>query len=305
MMAVTMACLLYVGLILAAPKTNANNSSPYHFSVIGILVLTVTIVGLLLLSWWFGYYAWLQLDRYTHKLPAESGPRTYGRMATGVGLLATGFMLSSLLGAVKPFFAGNIGLATAITQLNYYIIVVFPFLGFLWLRVGSRHLAVSAQAVMSLKSKIVTIGPPVLVLAAFYVFLAFTNTAPDTVVLTGGPIGFLALPLNIVLVVGAWVFGLLAALNIERATHRGTGASLVRPLVKLYNGILTMTGGFIILDALLSLGNSRLSVLPVGVLLFLLYAFIGVVALGFWIVARGARELVASVPAKHRPVTET
>jgi hypothetical protein len=62
----------------------------------------------------------------------------------------------------------------------------------------------------------------------------------------------------------------------------------------LYNGILTMTGGFIILDALMSLGATRLQALPVGVVVALVYGFIGVVALGFWIVARSARELIAA-----------
>src|SRR6185369_2695048 len=110
-------------------------------------------------------------------------------------------------------------------------------------------------------------------------FLAATNAAPDAQVLSAGPTGFLALPVNIILVVGSWVLGLLTALNIERSTHRSEDASYARPLAKLYNGILTTTGGFIILDALMSLGATRLSALPVWLIVGLIYAFIGVVAL--------------------------
>jgi hypothetical protein len=269
----------YFGLTFAAPRGTGGN--PYHLSVVLILVLGLTIVGLLLLAWWFGFYAWLELDRYTKRLPKEEGRRTYGRMATGVWFLVTGLILSSLMSAAKPLYAGDVGVATVIT-----------------LRFGSRHLAVSAQAMMSVRSKLVTVGPPVLLLAMFYVFLAATNSAPDTEVLQSGPTGFLVLPTNIILVVGSWVLGLLAALNIERATHRGESARLVRPLAKLYNGILTMTGAFIVLDALMSLGNTRLQALPVGVIVLLIYGFIGVVALGFLIVARGARELIAAAPAE-------
>jgi hypothetical protein len=286
----------YFGLTFAAPRGTGGN--PYHLSVVLILVLGLTIVGLLLLAWWFGFYAWLELDRYTKRLPKEEGRRTYGRMATGVWFLVTGLILSSLMSAAKPLYAGDVGVATVITQVNYYTIIIFPFLGFMWLRIGSRHLAVSAQAMMSVRSKLVTVGPPVLLLAMFYVFLAATNSAPDTEVLQSGPTGFLVLPTNIILVVGSWVLGLLAALNIERATHRGESARLVRPLAKLYNGILTMTGAFIVLDALMSLGNTRLQALPVGVIVLLIYGFIGVVALGFLIVARGARELIAAAPAE-------
>jgi hypothetical protein len=289
MVAVT---ILYFGLALTAPRSSTESS--YHLSLALIVVLSLTIVGLLLLTWWFGFYAWLELDRYAKRLPPEEGRRTYGRMATGVWFLAAGLILSSLISGAKPFYAGNVGLTATLTQLNYYVIIVFPFLGFMWLRIGSRHLAVTAQAAMSVRSKLVTVGPPVLLLAVFYVYLAATNSAPDAAALTNGPTGFLVLPVNILFVVGSWVLGLLAALNIERATHRGESARLARPLAKLYNGILTMTGGFIILDALMSLGATRLQALPVGVVVALVYGFIGVVALGFWIVARSARELIAA-----------
>jgi hypothetical protein len=270
MVAVT---ILYFGLALTAPRSSTENS--YHLSLALIVVLSLTIVGLLLLTWWFGFYAWLELDRYAKRLPPEEGRRTYGRMATGVWFLAAGLILSSLISGAKPFYAGNVGLTATLTQLNYYVIIIFPFLGFMWLRIGSRHLAVTAQAAMSVRSKLVTVGPPVLLLAVFYVYLAATNSAPDAAALTNGPTGFLVLPVNILFVVGSWVLGLLAALNIERATHRGESARLARPLAKLYNGILTMTGGFIILDALMSLGATRLQALPVGVVVALVYGFIG------------------------------
>jgi hypothetical protein len=110
----------------------------------------------------------------------------------------------------------------------------------------------------------------------------------------------LVVPFNIIVVVGSWVLGLLAALNIERATHRGESARLARPLAKLYNGVLTVTGGFIILDALMSLGATRLQSLPLSVIVLLIYGFIGVVALGFLMVGRSARELIATTKTKTK-----
>jgi hypothetical protein len=287
---VAVATTVYLGLTITAPRSSGGN--PYNLSMAVLVVLGLTIIGLLMLAWWFGYYAWLELDRYAKRLAPEEGRRTYGRMAKGVWFLAWGLILSSLMSAIKPFFTDIPGLATLLTQVNYYVIIIFPFLGFMWLRTGTLHLAVTAQAAMSVRGKLVTVGPPVLLLAMFYIYLAATNSTSDTEVLTSGPSGFLVLPINIFLVVGAWVFGLLAALNIERSTHGRESARLARPLAKLYNGILTMTGGFIILDALMSLGATRLQALPLGVIVLLIYGFIGVVALGFWIVARAAREFI-------------
>lgn len=292
---VVAATIAYFGLTFFARRSTDNS---YHLSPALILALSLTIVGLLLLAWWLGFYAWLELDRYAGRLPAEEGRRTFGRMATGIWLLTSGLILSSLMSAAKPMYAGNVELTAIITQVNYYVIIIFPFWGFLWLRVGSRHLAVSVQAAMSMRSKLGTVGPPVALLAAFYVYLLATNSAPDAEVLTAGPTGFLVLPANFILVVGAWVLGLLTALNIERATHREESAHLVRPLARLYNGILAVTGGFIILDALMSLGAARLRTLPVSAIVLLIYGFIGVVALGFWIVARSARDLIAATPTK-------
>jgi hypothetical protein len=54
------------------------------------------------------------------------------------------------------------------------------------------------------------------------------------------------------------------------------------------------TGGFIILDALLSLGAPRLQALPVWAILLLIYGFIGVVGLGFWSVAMSVRQLMTA-----------
>jgi hypothetical protein len=290
---VGLAAVAYLVLTFLAP--HRSNTNPYHLSIAVILLLTVTIIGLWLATCLFGLLAWLRLSVYAHTLPSGANRRAYERLAQGVRILAYGLLVSSIISATNPYFAHDPGAAAIVTQLNNLLILIAPFVGFLYLRLGSRSLAVSAHAVMSLRAKLVTVGPPVLVLASFYVFLAATNASPSSQLAASGPVGFLMLPLNIVLVVGSWTLGLLAALNIERATHRGTSESQARPLVKLYNGMLTMTGGFIILDALESLGTTRLASLPLSIVVFLLYAFIAVVGLGFmqvWISARA--HLVAA-----------
>jgi hypothetical protein len=282
---------VYLGLTFMAPKSV--NPNPYHLSVAVTLLLVVTIIGLWMMTCFSGLLAWLRLDTYAHVLPQGSNRRAYEQFAQGVRILAYGLLLSSVLGVVKRHFPHDIGTSVLLDQINYYVVLIAPFLGFLFLRLGTKRLAVSAHAAMTLRAKIVTVGPPVLLLASFYVYLAATNTAAGPL-LGPGPIGFLMLPLNITLVVGSWVLGLLAALNIERATHRRVDTNHTQPMVKLYNGTLTMTGGFIILDALLSLGSDRLASLPLSVTVTLVYAFIAVVALGFMLVSTGARALLAA-----------
>lgn len=293
---VVLAFAVYLGLNLTAP--DSGKTSPHHLSEAMIILLTATILGLWLLTCSFGLYAWLKLDAYAQLLPKGVERRAYDQIAKGVWLLAYGLLVSSILTASKPFFAGNASLGAVVSQINYYIIVITPFLGFLYLRLGTKRLAVSTQAAMTLGTKLLTVGPPVVLLASFYIFLVATNSGPDAQALSDGPLGFLMLPFNIALVVSSWTMGLLAALNVERATHRGESAKNTQALVKLYNGILTMTGGFIILDALMSLGTTRLLSLPLEVTVLLLYIFIGVVALGFMIVSSGARALMALVQVR-------
>lgn len=289
-----LACIAYLGLSFTAPPSST--PSPYHFSPILIIALGLTIVGLLLFSWVAGFYAWLQLDRYSASLPLGPGRKAFGFMAQGVWFLAVSIIVSSLLGATNAFYRNDIELTAVMTQINYYVIVLFPFLGFMKLRVGSRYLAVSAQAAMTVRAKLITVGPPVMLLAAFYIFLAATNSAPSAQALATGPFGLLITWGTVGLTIGSWILGLLAALNMERATYRGEGARHTRPLVGMYNGILATTAGFIIIDALLSLGTPRLQALPVAALLLLLYGFIGVIALGFWVMARSVRRLRAATP---------
>lgn len=269
--------MTYLVVEFAAPKSNT-----YHFSLVAGVVLVLTVNVLWMATCLFGLRAWLNLDRYAAQQKHESDRRAFGQIANGVRLLAYSLLVSSLLTGLGPYFRDNAGVSAAISQANYYLILIFPFLGFFLLRQGTKRLAIMAEAALSLRAKVLTVGPPVALLAAFYTFLTVTNSAINAPVVE---------VVTIVLVVGAWVWGLLAALNIERATHRGVMAAN-KPLVLLYNGILTMTGGFIILDALSSLGTARFAALPLGVDLALLYTFIAVVCLGFVIVAAAGRVLM-------------
>jgi hypothetical protein len=290
---VSVAAVAYLAVTFIAPK--AGGSNHYHLSVVAIVFITVTILALWMLTCFSGLYAWLELDRYAQLLPKAVDREAYHQIANGVRLLAYSLLLSSILTAFAPFLSAYPGLATAVGQINYYIfILIAPFAGFMMLRLGTRKLSVLAQATLTLKAKVMTVAPPVFLLACFYAFLAATSAGPNTVLPTG-PLWLVVLPLNLFLVVGAWVYGLLAALNTERATHRERPAAS-RPLVGLYNGILTVTGGFIILDALLSLGSARIASLPFGLAVILLYAFIAVICVGFMILAMSGKALIAATP---------
>lgn len=288
---VALAAIVYFISTLLSIKPGSPSNS-YNIPLVALYILSLTIIGLLLLGWFFGLYAWLQLDRYTRELPPGAPKKSYGQIARGIEYLTLALILPTLISASRPLYANDVNMTAVVTQINYYAIIVLPFLGFLYLRQGTKHLAVSAQAAMTLVTKLVTVGPPVLLLACFYIFLALTNSTPQAGSLSGSA-GTIALWVSILLIVSSWVLGLLAALNIERWTHRGDGADRARPLVKLYNGILLTTCGFIILDALLSLDATRLRNLPIEVVLGLVYLFIGVVALGFMTVGVGARRLRA------------
>ncbi len=272
--------LLVVAYVAASIITPKQASNTYHLSHAAIALLTVSILGLWALTCFFGIFAWLRLDRYANLL-AGKDQQAFSRIGLGVLLLAYGLIISSLASA-----------AALPKELSTYINIVIPVLGFWYLRIGTKSLSVSAQAALSLKSKLLTVGPPVLLLGVFYVFLALSNSTPK------GPHGPLLL-ISTALVIATWTLGLLAALNIERATHTSESAIPARPLALLYNGILTMTGGYIILDALISLGNDRIASLPLLVVVALIYAFIAVVGLGFYIVSASARQLIAAKRQSH------
>lgn len=288
---VIVAALAYLGLQFGSTKLGSNSD---NLPVWVAIIIVLSIVGLWMLAVFFGLNSWLQLDEYAYMQKSHIERLAFKQIASGVRFLAYGLLISSVLGASESYFSNNAAASAVITQVNYYIVVLSPFFGFWLLRQGTRKLAVSAQAVLSIRSKLVTIGPPVVILSAFYIFMVSTNPAPDSLALSAGPLGFLVLPINILLVIGSWVFGLLAALNIERATHHTGISRPQKAFITLYNGILTMTGGFIILDALMSLGTSRINSLPLAFAVLLLYVFVAVVWLGFMIVSSSGRALVKS-----------
>ncbi len=297
--AVALLSLVYIALSVAAPHTAATNANPYHISPIWTLVLVMSLLGLLLIAWLFGALAWMQLRNYSLRLSGgQQG--AFRQMAAGVKYLALGLIISTFISGTKPYYASNANLVAISMQLNYAVLTLASFVGFLYLQMGTKYLAASARAAMSWGSRLATIGPPLVLLGAFYMTLAITNTAPVGLALFSGLSGKIILAANIVLVLGSWALGLLAALNIERATHDLEIGERAKPFLRLYNGILLTTCGFIILDALISLGNTRLSTLPLSIVLILIYLFIGVVALGFGIVASSVRKLNAILSSHHK-----
>src|SRR5689334_15353646 len=103
--AVVLASIAYLALNLSSPRSNT--PGPYHLSPMLIVVLTLTIIGLLFMTWLAGYYAWLQLDRYTRGL-ADPNRKAFRLMTQGVWLLVAGLIASSLTGAISSFYGRDI-----------------------------------------------------------------------------------------------------------------------------------------------------------------------------------------------------
>ncbi len=281
---------VYLILAFTAPRQPSSNNSNIPMAV--ILIMAISLLVLLLGSWVLGVRASLQLDRYANHFPGDGRQQGFTQIARGIRWLVLGLVVSMFINVTSPFYRDQPGLTAITSQVNFYIIIGFPLAGFALLWQGARRLALFAQVPMLIKNKLVIAGLPIALLASFYITLSLTNNSPQTQILLSGLTGMFLLPIIIVIVLGSWTFGLLAALHIERFIHHGDIATQARPLSMLYNGILMITCGFIILDGLLSIGADRISSLPVSLTIILVYLFIGVITIGFMLISHGAKQLI-------------
>jgi hypothetical protein len=95
-------------------------------------------------------------------------------------------------------------------------------------------------------------------------------------------------------VVATWFLGLLLVLNLEHYSHYSKTINRLG-LVSFYNGIIIIVATTILTQVLASLGNSRFANLNLGVLLAIIYVFLGLLALGFGLIARGAKKLQSPI----------
>ena len=284
---------VYCGITLLTPQDPAAVEK-YHISTLTLNLLVVSVSLPYLICWLFGISGWLHLREFASKQPRGAEHGGFTKIAYGLLALVASLVVPTLVRAVYTYISHD-STSAGWNIFSNYMGIFFPLLGFLLMFMGSLQISSQITPKVTRLAKAITVFFPVALFSVFYLFMIFANptrqtsldpSVQPTYFLSDSMIvGTIILP-----VIATWFFGLLLVLNLEHYSHYSK--TINRPgLVSFYNGVIIIVAITILTQVLASLGNSRFANLNLGALLAIVYVFLGLLAFGYGLIARGAKKL--------------
>lgn len=293
------ASLIYLGLIFFAPRPTNNN---FNFSQLQIILLQVTIVIPYVATWWFAAYGLSKLERYIAlaKDKNDTVIRLLGSVRSGLFWIIISTMLVAVIGGIRSYFATNTDILPFFTIVTNYLYVFPQLIGFFLIYRGVYQLQTSQEMSEHRHSSHFLTTIVVLFVACIYVYLLATNptrqfSADPAIPATYYLPDVLILFTIILPILASWWLGFSAAFTMSDLIPYLTRAELFKGLTRIVYGIWSIIFTSILIQALLSLGGTRLYGLGISVILLILYIFVILQGIGYLFIALGSKALQKSI----------
>jgi hypothetical protein len=258
-----------------------------YFSAVKQSILVLLLLVPYGLIWFVALYGVLRLRTYVETILKTPDGIGFARIDLGLFILLMGLVLPAVLGSISGLYSSSSELAISVKIFVNYSEAILPFAAFGIIYVGTMNLTkLVKRAPLSFLQKSLFLVPLV-IFTPLYLWLTFT--APNVATTYQLP-AFLTLGTIVVPSLLAWVFGILAAVNMGFYGREVQGVIYKKSVVLLVRGVLALTLGDIIYLVVTSLGP-YLSFVGTGGLLLIVYGFLAVLGLGYISVARGATRL--------------
>lgn len=278
--------LVYAGfVILPAPQQAV--LFQYNLSATDLRVIDLTIILLMAAIWYAGLYGFAKLNTYTKLIRKEKDGRQAAKLTRGVFFLVIWLPVSSTLSAILNFAAArHPGALPAITVIENYVSLALPLLGFIFIGAGANGLTGLIRQRPSYRV-IHALIILLIYISLVYTHLVVTTSGRDTVyhLSLWGILLTLVAPY-----IYMWFTGLIAAYQIYRYQQKVMGIVYRKGWALLGFGIgwlIIMSIGFQYLNTL----TVHLRELSIYALLAIVYSVLLVLAVGFVLIALGARRL--------------
>jgi hypothetical protein len=277
--------LLYAGLTMFAPSANT-----YHLSWLQLRLVQLTIVLPILVIWLTAIYGAVRFMQYAQLIRKSADGQALRQLTEGLILLAFSFVIQGVLGLLPRYLAGQDGVWPLVFIYNH-LPMVLSIVSLWYIYKGSVALSDLVGAKINSRQVQFAIVPFVLLALVFawyfYAHLATVtiNGIPNFALPGKWPFFTLALPY-----LAAWILGLLAILNITNYIVVVKGPIYKLALRYLAAGIMAVLT-FSIFSQFITLSSSffaHLSLMPILLIIYLILLFY---ALGFVLIAIGARKL--------------
>lgn len=277
-------------------RTDSATLAHYHVTDVQLHLLTLTLAIPVIAIWFAAAYGLVNIARYAVKIRKSPEGKGFVFLARGVTLLGLSLPIDSVISNLLSYGVskGAISRATE-TIIDTHLSVLFPLVSFILIFIGSRHLMLTVKKAQVNRSHLVWTGIVLLVISVLYIVATLTNPSrmiatppalaatyymPDWLIITT-----IVLPYIIV-----WACGFYATLFLRSYQRHVGGKIYKKALGKLNIGFFVVILIYILLQFLTAAITSLYGWVLSAVLL-LLFVLLIVIAVGFALIASGARGL--------------
>lgn len=252
--------------------------------------LNVSIVAPIIIVYFAAYYGFARFRSYAANVKkTKEGPPLY-LISNGLMVLAFSLPINSILGSVLNYVEhSHPNSVAALTITRNYIALLLSFIAFIYIARGARSL------VATLKDKKMTTYPALsllgpIVLSSLYTWLITSqphSTITEPVYHMSNWIVLLTLAIPYIYI---WCIAVKAARDLYFYKNRVKGRIYKKALDNVAKGIFVIILISIAIQIITTL-SERLNRLDLNMLLLVIYVLVALYALGYGLVARGAKKL--------------
>jgi len=286
--------ILYIVSIFVL-KTDSATLARYHISDVQLKFLSLTIIIPAFAIWLAAFYSIVNTGKYAQKIKNTPHGEGFGHLANGVVIIGLGLPITSIVGRLLTYAVQQNAVSQAFsTIVSTHLTIVFYIVGFFFLYRGARLLAGSVRAKLSQRQVSGAIGALALI-SAFYAFATLSDPsrmaahAPATTATYYMPDWLILLTVIIPYIV-IWALGFFTTLLLATYYQKVGGAIYRAALVKLNFGFFVVILALIILQFITTV-TTNLSGWGLSALLLLVYLLLAVIAIGYVLIALGAKGL--------------
>lgn len=293
---------LYVLVTFATP-TNPVVLERYRMDAFEYQVMRAAIATPLITVWFIALYGFSSLLTYAKKIRKSPDGEGFLWIASGLGVLALGLPINSVIGTLLSRSVGS-GLIEQATQtiITTHLTVGYQFVSFALLAYGSLKL-LKVLRYVKLSKKTVIIGAAILaVISVFYTVTALNSPSREVAVAPATTATYymndiLIFTTIIVPYILTWICGVFAFIAMRTYQRDIAGVLYRRALSKLNFGLLIIISVSILLQ-FLTATITTLYAWELGSLVVLLQLLVFAIGGGFALVAIGAKGLSKLEEAK-------
>jgi hypothetical protein len=259
----------------------------YHVSVLGLRIIDVSLIILLGVIWYLGFYGYARLKTYAQLIHGNKDGKQVMKLTRGVLLVVLWLPISTTVSSVLSFIAmKHPGFLPASIIISNYVSLSIPFLGFIIINAAVRKLNIMAGQYPPARATNLIVLLLIYVGLIYYHFVASTQNRslvyhmPIWVILTT-----LAAPYMYM-----WFMGMQAVYDLSQYRRKAPGIVYRRSWARLGLGLGWLLVLSISFQYLSTLG-AHLAHLSIYWLLAVIYSILLVLAVGFLFIADGARKL--------------